>query len=151
MASIVTYKNDGSRCFCQLRFESGERVLISIAGHPHPSIKILRVALGGLLPRETIWELDSVRLGGSESMARRVIASFLSDSDTLAHPLDAIRDSLLPCRSIQEALAVLKEKEGHASTEFTLQLHKVPRGSSRKGIEDRVAASLWRCAGHHHR
>jgi heme/copper-type cytochrome/quinol oxidase subunit 1 len=32
-----------------------------------------------------------------------------------------------------------------------LQLHKVPRGSSRKGIEDRVAASLWRCAGHHHR
>ena len=110
-----------SRCFCQLRFESGERVLISIAGQPHPSIKLLRLALGGLLPRETIWELDSVRLGGSESMARRVIALFLSDSDKVAHPLDAIRDSLLPCRSIQEALAVLHEKEGHDSTEFNLQ------------------------------
>jgi putative transposase len=34
---------------------------------------------------------------------------------------------------------------------WTLQLHKVPCGSSRKDVEDWVAASLWRCAGHHHR
>jgi hypothetical protein len=29
-----------------------------------------------------------------------------------------------------------------ADVEYTLQLHKLPRGSSGKGVEDRVAASL---------
>jgi len=114
MASVVTYKNDGTRCFCQLKFESGERVLISIAGQPYPSIKILRLALGGLLPRETIWELNSRQLGGLQPMTRKVISMFLSGPDLFVHPLDAIRDGLLPCQSIQEALKVLHEKEAQA-------------------------------------
>jgi hypothetical protein len=49
--------------------------------------------------------------------------------------------------------ACLKNR-GHCVPQIlviTLQLHKFSRGSSGNGVEDRVAASLERCAGHHRR
>jgi hypothetical protein len=64
MSSVVNYANNERQCFCQIRFDSGERVLISIAALPKPSVKIIRVTLGGLVPRETIWEYSVDRTGG---------------------------------------------------------------------------------------
>jgi len=116
MGSVVTYQNDGRSCYCQIKFESGERILISIAGQPHPSIKVIRLILGGLLPRNTIWELDATQAGGPEAMARKTMEMFLEPGGKLTHPLDAIRDALLPSRSIQEALKVLSERESRGAT-----------------------------------
>lgn len=50
LSKIITYKNDKYRCFCQIKLNSGERILISIAGTPTPSIKVSKLALGGLYP-----------------------------------------------------------------------------------------------------
>jgi hypothetical protein len=132
MGSVVTYKNDGSQCFCQIKFESGERVLISIAGRPQPCIKIMRLAFGGMIPRDCIWELDSRKLEHTGQMAQVVIAMFLKGREQLVHPLDAIRDALLPCRSIQEAVAVLKGQESRASSP------KAPKSLVSKQDADRI-------------
>lgn len=110
MGSVVTYKNDGDKCFCQIKFESGERVLISIAGRPQPSIKVMRLTFAGMFPRNTVWELDSKKLDNPDQLAKIIVKMFFPGKQ-LIHPLDAIRDALLPCHSIQEAVAVLKEKE----------------------------------------
>jgi hypothetical protein len=110
MGSVVTYKNDGSKCFCQIKFESGERVLISIAGRPQPSIKVMRLAFAGMFPRNTVWELDSRKLDNPDQLAKIIVKMFLP-GEQLIHPLDAIRDALLPCRSIQQAVFVLERKE----------------------------------------
>jgi hypothetical protein len=117
IATIVTYRNNATQCFCQLRFQSGERVLISIAGQPYSSIRISRLSARGYWPVETIWELDSTRLGGLEAMVKAFMAMFPPNPPEVVHPLDVIRDSLLPCGSIQEALLVLRanESQQHAT------------------------------------
>ena len=48
MASIVTYKPGA---YCQLKLDSGERVLISCA---QTGIKIMKLGLGGLFPTRMI-------------------------------------------------------------------------------------------------
>ena len=58
MTSVVTYANNERQAFCQIKFDTGERVLISIAGLPKPSVKIMRLAFGGLFPVKTIWGIQ---------------------------------------------------------------------------------------------
>jgi hypothetical protein len=111
MGSVVTYKNEGSHCYCQIKFESGERVLISVAGGPKPSIKLIRLAFAGMFPRNTVWELDSNKLDNSDQIAKKIIGMFFKGSTQITHPLDAIRDAILPCGSIRDAVGVLEEKE----------------------------------------
>src|SRR5436190_24263788 len=53
MTSVVTYVNNDRQCFCQMKFDSGERLLISMAGRSMHSTKVIRMAFGGLIPRET--------------------------------------------------------------------------------------------------
>jgi hypothetical protein len=63
MSKVITYQNTDKQCFCQIKFGSGERVLISILDKmgsvpslPFVNVKLFRLAMGGLLPRETLWE-----------------------------------------------------------------------------------------------
>jgi hypothetical protein len=57
MAKIVTYKNDLKHCYAQLRLDSGERILVSIARH---NIRIYKLSLMGMLPTSTIWSSTEV-------------------------------------------------------------------------------------------
>jgi hypothetical protein len=43
MGKVVTYANNDRQCLCQIKFESGERVLISIAGPPNAGVKIMKL------------------------------------------------------------------------------------------------------------
>jgi len=43
------------RRFYQLKFASGEQALVLIAGMPAPSVELVRLTLGGLLPWQTVW------------------------------------------------------------------------------------------------
>jgi hypothetical protein len=92
MGTVITYKNDRQHCYCQVKLDSGERVLISIA---QGGVKLLKLVLGGLVPGKTIWKSKDVS---------QVISVFLDEDArrTLRHPLDAIRDRLLTCPSIRE-------------------------------------------------
>ena len=98
MAKVVTYANNSSQCFCQIKFESGDRVLISIAGPPNAGVKIMKL-LFGIIPTETIWECTAAMAGGFDSYVHKLHLMF----PELKHPLDSIRDHLLTCKSIPEA------------------------------------------------
>jgi hypothetical protein len=89
MATIVTYKPGA---YCQLKLNSGERILISCA---QTGIKIMKLGLGGLFPTRTIadWPIAEVR---------SAIAIFVDASQPALHPLDAIKNRLMSCSSITE-------------------------------------------------
>ncbi len=76
---FVTYRNDATHCFCQVRLESGERVLVSGAGG---EIKLIRLGLGGMVPLRTIWRL------GAAQLAQLFKPMFADSSYPLLHPLD---------------------------------------------------------------
>jgi len=109
MASVVTYANNSTQCFCQLKFESGERILISIAGPPNAGVKIMKLLLG-LIPTETVWECSAVMAGGFDNYVHKLQLMF----SEVKHPLDSFRDRLLACKSISEAREALLAAERSA-------------------------------------
>lgn len=89
MAEIVAYKPGA---YCQLKLASGERVLISCA---QTGIKIMKLALGGLIPTRTIVDWPITALASA-------IELFADESAPAQHPLDAIKNKLAHCSSIAE-------------------------------------------------
>jgi hypothetical protein len=110
MAKVVTYANNSSQCFCQIKFESGERVLISIAGPPNAGVKVMKLLLG-LIPTETVWECSAALAGGFDKYIHKLQLMF----PEVKHPLDSFRDRLLPCKSVSEAREYLLAAERSAS------------------------------------
>ncbi len=98
MGNVVTYVNNSRQCFCQIKFESGERVLISISGPPDPGVKIMKLLLCAI-PTQTVWECTAAMSGSFEKYVHILHAMF----PKVEHPLDSIRDHLLTCKSISEA------------------------------------------------
>lgn len=88
MAKIVTYKPGA---YCQLKLASGERVLISCA---QTGIKIIKLALGGLIPTRTIVDWPIAELVSA-------IELFADEAAPTQHPLDAIKNKLIHCSSIK--------------------------------------------------
>ncbi len=111
MSQIVTYVNDARRCFCQIKLDSGERVLISIAGLPNPSIKVLRLALAGLIPLGSIWEHNLKLAGSLDKYVSQLLKMFPPNEAGSMHPLDLVRDILLKCASAKEGRRVLLERQ----------------------------------------
>ena len=99
MSTVVTYGNDHKQCFCQIRLDSGERILIGMYNNPTPTFKICKVRFGGLIPTDTIWEFTAEMAGGKPELYLKVMMMFDANG---AHPLDAVRDVLLRCGSIIE-------------------------------------------------
>lgn len=89
MAEIVSYKPGA---YCQIKFPTRERVLISCA---QTGIKIMKMSLGGLLPTMTIADWPLSNLG-------QVISIFADPQNPALHPLDAIKNRLMTCSSISE-------------------------------------------------
>jgi hypothetical protein len=91
--------------------DSGERIFISIASVPSPSIKISKVNFLRL-PVKTVWEYNPTMAGGYGAYVQKLIEMFADPSDDEPkHPLDVLRDRLLPCGSIDEVLKSLIEAE----------------------------------------
>ena len=109
MSSVVTYKNTERQCFCQIKFDSGERVLISIASMPVPSVKVIRMGFGGFIPRDTIWEYSAAKAGTSTAYVENVMKMFTPVQSV--DLLDCIRDVLLPCRSLDECRSALASRQ----------------------------------------
>jgi hypothetical protein len=86
MSSVVTYANNEPQCFGQIKFDSGERVLISIASAPTPSIKIMGLALGSLILRQTIWEHNPTMAGGYNAYVKKLMEMFPPDPSDAIHP-----------------------------------------------------------------
>jgi hypothetical protein len=96
-----TYRNDLTRRFCQVRLDSGERVLVSGA---QGTVKLVRVALGGLLPIGTIATLDSAH----SAQLARFFGPMLADSSyPFQHPLDMMAMMVAGMPSISDLKAFL--------------------------------------------
>lgn len=58
---LVKYMNNGLACFSRVRLASDEQVMVSVAPE---SVRVVRMVLGGVIPRETLWEgSDWVQMG----------------------------------------------------------------------------------------
>ena len=65
--------------FYQLKFASGEQALVLVADMPAPSVEFVRLALGGLVPWQTVWEYNPIRAGGYSDYMHKLNAMFSSD------------------------------------------------------------------------
>ncbi|MDO8282825.1 MAG: hypothetical protein Q7U10_09445 [Thermodesulfovibrionia bacterium] len=110
MTKVIAYKNTDKVCFCQIKFKSRERILISIANVPEPSIKIIKL-LAGIIPYKTIWEFNAGKTDGKDPYAKMISMFMDKKQSKVDHPLDAIIIKLTPCSSSYEAVSVLKEAE----------------------------------------
>lgn len=112
MPEIVTYKNSGRMCFCQIRYENGERVLVSISGGTNPCVDIRRLGFLGLFPKDSIWKFSVSDAGSPDDYVRKLALMFPEALENLANPLDAFRDLLLSCSSICDAKRELENRQG---------------------------------------
>ena len=65
MSEVVRYSNTKLTCYCQIKLDSGERILISIATAPKPCVKVIKLIWHGMLPIQTIWEYNPTLAGGT--------------------------------------------------------------------------------------
>ncbi|MGC1135806.1 MAG: hypothetical protein WA941_23480 [Nitrososphaeraceae archaeon] len=115
MSEVITYKNTKYQCFCQIKFDSGERILVSIATLPKPSIKIVKLFFG-FIPLQTVWEYNPTMAGGYNAYVENLMKMFPPDPNESVEPLDVIRDTLLPCKSIDEARMTLLSCESRVDS-----------------------------------
>lgn len=134
VAEVVTYKPSA---YCQIKLPTGERVLISCA---QTGIKISKLALGGLIPTETIVEWPISRIDFA-------IAIFADESAPAQHPLDAIKNKLLNCQTIGdiERLCVRQDSARPVQAPSSADLPKMPYparpfDSALRGLGSRLRA-----------
>jgi hypothetical protein len=112
MSKVITYANSKHLCYCQIKLDSGERVLISIITVPKPSVQLKKLCFFGLWPIQTIWEYNPTMAGGYDAYVQKMMIMFQDPSATEPkHPLDVLRDRLLQCKSIPEVRDSLLEAE----------------------------------------
>jgi hypothetical protein len=110
MSKVIAYNKTERHCFCQIRFNSRERVMVSVASVPDYSIKVMKLIFG-IFPYKTIWEYNA-KATAEKKAHKELITLFLGQSGKKAdHPLDAIIIKLLECRSCTEAELVLRRAE----------------------------------------
>lgn len=113
MSKLIAYKNTDRLCFCQIQFDSKERVLVSVASVPEQSIKVIKL-LAGIIPYKTIWEFNS-SAAGEKDVHNKLLSMFTDQTAAkVQHPLDAIIMKLLHCRSCNEAAGILRQAEEKA-------------------------------------
>ena len=122
MSSIVRERDDGSQCWSEILFDSGERVFISIDVAPTASIRVRRLVLAGLIPIKTVWELTPAKVGGYDDYVSCFMRMFSINKTTRRRPLEAIRNVLLRCSSIGHAHRTLSELEANSMAATTAKI-----------------------------
>ena len=120
------------RRFYQLKFASGEQALVLIAGMPAPSVELVRLILGGVVPWQTVWQYNPIRAGGYSDYIHKLTAMFSPTTGRSDDSVHSIRDALIPCRSLEEARTLLLERERRANgatAEVTVDFPKYQPGS----------------------
>lgn len=109
MSKVIAYQNTARHCFSQIRFDSRERILISVANHPVHSIKVIKL-FAGIIPYKTIWEF-SLPEGETDGHGKLISLFEHQSVKKCDHPLDAVTTKLLACRSCNEAVWTLQQAE----------------------------------------
>lgn len=96
MSEIISYKNDSTGAFCQIKYEDGNRILISSA---QVGIAVHRLKWLGLVPAESLLNISTEDLFSDNYKSA---LSKLTEISTAPNILDAFKDWLLPLKSIKE-------------------------------------------------
>lgn len=83
---------------------------------PAPSVELVRLALGGLVPWQRVWEYNPIRAGGYGDYVRKLKAMFSPSAAGSDDSFNYIRDALLSCDSIADARALLLRRERLANS-----------------------------------
>ena len=103
MAQVVTYKNQPpGKMYCQLKLDSGERILVSIADS---GIRISKLGFGGRFRTGTIWKCGRDEI-------REAYKLFEDPEKPIDSTLDAIKDRLSSFKSIADVKRFLSGKWG---------------------------------------
>ncbi len=100
-AKVVTYRNDPTGRFCQLKLASGERILITVA---QTGLRVSRLRFA-VVPTETLLDVGPedfetfMTLFGPESLTDETLERFVQ-----VPVLDHVVAALSKCRSIDEVL-----------------------------------------------
>jgi membrane protease YdiL (CAAX protease family) len=127
------------RRYYQIKFASGEQALLLIAGMPAPSVEVVRLALGGLVPWQTVWEYNPTRAGGYSDYIHKLKAMFSPTTGRSDDSFHYIRDALLPCQSIEEARTLLLERERRANS----ATNEIADGFTRRGPRSVTSNDGW--------
>ena len=119
--------------FYQLKFASGEQALVLVSGMPAPSIEVVRLALGGLVPWQTVWEYNPMRAGGYSDYIHKLKAMFSPAREGSDDSVHYIRDALLSCRSIEDARMLLLQRERLANSSTDESADDFTRNKPRSG------------------
>lgn len=103
MGKIITYKNSPSGKFCQIKYEDGNRILISLA---QTGIRISKLKWAGLVPSKIIFDISTTDMVSDKYKATREKLTEVSLEPDL---LDVFKDLLLPCNSLGEVKNKLNE------------------------------------------
>ena len=100
----------------QLKFASGEQALVLVDGMPAPSVELVRLALGGLVPWQTVWQYNPMRAGGYSDYVHKLKTMFSLATERSEDSVHSIRDVLLSCPSIEDARILLLQRERLANS-----------------------------------
>ncbi len=96
MSQVITYKNEGVKgVYSQIKLDSGERVLLSIAAN---EIKIFKLKFFGTMPSQTVWEFSDLFQ----------FADLLQKNGYSAHPLDVLVEKVKDYSNIGQLQKELK-------------------------------------------
>ncbi len=102
MTKIITYKSGSSSKYCQIKFNDGNRILISVA---QTGIKISKLKWGGLIPSETVFEISTSDLFSDKyKFARENLTKKSLEFDML----DVFKEILLKVNSLDQAKEELR-------------------------------------------
>lgn len=97
MSKVITYKNEGVKgVFSQIKLDSGERVLISIAAN---EIKIFELKFLGTIPGQTLWVYPDLFQ----------LADLLQKNGYSDHPLDVLVEKVKNLGSIEQLQKEFKD------------------------------------------
>jgi len=117
VAKVITYSNSALTCCSTIQLDSGEKVFISIASMPKPSVVVSKSRLLGLA-NSAIWEFNPQMAGGYDAYVRKLLRAFADPSQKPKHPLDAIKDVVMTCGSVSEVVDKLFAAERRMNTPF---------------------------------
>jgi len=102
MSEIITYSNSPSGKYCQIKFDDGKRILISLT---RSEIKIFKMKFFGGLPSDAIFEITTLDLFSEKYKRAR---ERLTEKSIALDMLDVFKEILIKCQNLEEATITLK-------------------------------------------
>lgn len=102
MSKIISYSNNSSEKFCQIKLDDGNRIFISLT---QTEIKVFKTKFFGSMPSDTVFEISTLDLYSSRFKTAR---ERLTERSHALDILDVLKEILIECHSLEEVKSTLK-------------------------------------------